>query len=252
MSESDRWPRPHWQAHPGEDALLLYFMFGDFPRKLEIPLTRYQSRGLPDGVQLYRHRHDELRKWEGYPLGGALGDILRDANPSGVARAETAAEVLSVRGTVADPASLDYLRDTMGVLAGLMDLGGTTIVDPQILSLFGDGDWRSRYLIKDGAPPRSHVLILVNPDEEGGQWVHTRGMHKFGRPDLSVRQVPDVDVERAGALCQKLVDMQALGAWFEDEQTFEVDGLPAPLTAHHAGDITDPRFNNSHIELVWV
>lgn len=251
MTDPARWPRPHWQARHGADALLLYFVFGDFPRKLNIPLSNYHSAGLPDGVQLYRHSHEELRKWDGYPLAGALGDILHDDNPAGVARAGLAADVLSVRGSVSDPASLDYLRDTTGVLAGLLDLGGSTVVDPQMLSLFGADDWRHRYLIKDGAPPRSHVLILVNPDENGGQWVHTRGMHKFARPDLSVRQVPDAQVERAGALCQKLVDMQALGAWIDEGQTLDVDGIPGNLIARHDGDINDPRFNNSHIELVW-
>ena len=251
MNDAIRWPRPHWQAHPGEDALLLYFVFGDFPRELKIPLSRHQSRGLPGGVELFRHPHEALKSWAGYPLGGALGDILRQDSPAGVARAENAAEVLSVRGTVADPASLDYLRDTTGVLAGLLDLGGASVVDPQMLSLFVADDWRRRYLIPDGAPPRHHVLILVNPDEDGGQWVRTRGMRKFARPDLSVRQVPEADIERAGALCQKLVDMQALGAWIEEGQPLEVDGMPGSFVARHAGDINDPRFNNSHIELLW-
>ncbi|MGA7296629.1 MAG: hypothetical protein WBW92_03830, partial [Rhodanobacteraceae bacterium] len=132
-----------------------------------------------------------------------------------------------------------------------LDLGGASVVDPQMLSLFVADDWRRRYLIPDGAPPRHHVLILVNPDEDGGQWVRTRGMRKFARPDLSVRQVPEADIERAGALCQKLVDMQALGAWIEEGQPLEVDGIPGSFVARHAGDINDPRFNNSHIELLW-
>ena len=251
MSDAARWPRPHWQARPGEDALLLYFVFGDFPRKLNVPLGKYASRGLPDGVQLYRHPHAQLRQWEGYPLGGALGEILREDSPQAVARAETAGEVLSVRGSVADPASLDYLRDTIGVVAGLLDLGGTSVVDPQMLSLFPAATWRGKYLVRNGAPPRSHVLILVNADEGGGQWVHTRGMRKFARPDISLRQVPESQAERAGALCHKLAEMQALGAWIEDGQEIEIDGIPAPLTARHGGDLSDPRFNNSHIELRW-
>lgn len=252
MNAAARWPRPNWQPRPAEHALLLYFVFGDFPKKLKVPLGRYHSRGLPDGVQIYRHPHSALRQWEGYPLAGALGDILRQDDPAEATRAEAAPEVLSVRGAVADPASLDYLRDTMGVLAGLLDLGGTTVVDPQMLSLFAADSWRQRYLVTDGAPPRSHVLILANPEEAaGGQWVHSRGMRKLARPDISVRRVPDSQAEVAGALCQKLVEMQAMGTWIEDGQTLEVDGLPAPLVARLDDNHADPRFNNSHIELIW-
>ena len=206
---------------------------------------------VAQGVELFRHPHEALKTWAGYPLAGALGDVLSQDNPPTFEEAQATREVLSVRGRISDPDSLDYLRDSIGVLAGLLDLGGVAIIDPQMLSLFDAAQWRQRYVVTGGAPPRQHVLILVNPDEDGGQWVHTRGMRKFARPDLSVRQVPQADIERAGAMCQKLADLQALGLSIEDGQTLDVHGVPGNLIARTGGDMEDPRFNNTHIELLW-
>jgi hypothetical protein len=244
------WPRPYW-TDAGDEALLLFFIFGAFPADLNIPAARYASQGLPEGIELFRYPHATLKQWEGYPLAGALGEVLREDDPDTLAEAQQTPEVLCVRGRVDDGPGLDYLRDTLGVIAGLLDLGGTAVVDPQILSLFGAEDWRRRYLVKGGAPPRNHVLILCNDDDGGSQWVRTRGMRKFGRPDISIRGVPRADAPRAGALCEHLVELGALGGRLIEGQDLEVEGLPGGMSVRHGGCLDDPRFNNTHVELCW-
>ena len=76
-------------------------------------------------------------------------------------------------------------------------------------------------------------------------------MRKFGRPDISIRNVPDREVDRAGVLCQKLVELEALGAHFVDGQALEVEGLPAGLVAQLGGSLEDPEFNNTFVEFRW-
>jgi hypothetical protein len=250
--QTPEWPRPYWQPGADEDALLQFYVFGKFERELVIPAQRYGSPGLPSGVELQRFQNLELRKWEGYPLNGSLGEILREDAPGTFEQARIAPEVLVVRGQLADRASLDYLRDTLGVLAALLDIGGSAILDPQILGLFVAAAWRERHLVPGGAPPRNHVLILRS-DEAGGErsWVHTRGMRKFARPDLSFRQVPAHELDRAGVLCEKLVEMQALGTRFVAGQALEVEGMQQALVAQPGGRLDDPEFNNRHVEFRW-
>lgn len=248
------WPRPYWQPGTDEDVLLQFYVFGKFdPHELVIPARRYGSPGLPAGVDLKRFQNLELRKWEGYPLSGTLGEIMRDEAPEAYEQARIAPDVLVVRGQLQDSPSLDYLRDTLGVLAALLDIGGRAILDPQIMGLFGADAWRARYLVPGGAPPRNHVLILRNdePDDAGRSWVHTRGMRKFGRPDLSFRQVPAHELDRAGVLCEKLVEMQALGTRFAAGQALEVEGLSQALVAQPGGSLDDPEFNNRHVAFRW-
>lgn len=246
----EAWPRPYWQ--PSDETLVLHFyVFGRFAEDLAIPAARYASRGLPEGMALQRFSHNALRGWEGYPLKGALGEVLKEDAPDAFDRARAAPDVLVVRGELADRDSLDYLRDTMGVLAGLLDVGGAAILDPQILTVFDAGAWRRHYLVPGGAPPRNHVLILRNPDDEGRSHIHTRGLRKFGRPDLSLRHVPDAHAGQAGMLCERLVELQALGARFAEGQPLEVEGLPGELVAHLGGSLDDPRFNNTHVAFDW-
>lgn len=252
-AQTPEWPRPYWQPGADEDVLLQFYVFGKFdPHELVIPARRYGSPGLPGGVDLKRFQNIELRKWEGYPLAGALGGIMRDEAPDTYEQARIAPEVLVVRGQLQDGPGLDYLRDTLGVLAALLDIGGRVILDPQIMGLFDADAWRARYLVPGGAPPRSHVLILRS-DEPGSDrsWVHTRGLRKFGRPDLSFRQVPAHELERAGVLCEKLLEMQVLGTRFAAGQALEVEGMQQALVAQPGGSLDDPEFNNRHVEFRW-
>ncbi|KRF02038.1 hypothetical protein ASG87_11160 [Frateuria sp. Soil773] len=245
------WPRPYWQ--PGdEEAVLQFFVFGQFAPDLAIPAARHGSNGLPEGVELQRFQNAVLRHWDGYPLAGALGALLKEDAPETYEQARIEPDVLVVRGTLKDRDSLDYLRDTMGVLAALLDIGGKSVLDPQILTLFDAAAWRRHYLVPGGAPPRNHVLILRSADEGADRSrVHTRGMRKFGRPDLELRNIPDAEIDRAGLLCERLVELQALGAQFAQGQPLDVDGVPGGLVAQPGGSMDDPRFSNTHVAFRW-
>jgi hypothetical protein len=250
-SATTAWPRPYWQPSD-EEVVLQFYVFGKFAPELVIPSMRYGSPGLPVGAEIQRFQNAVLRRWDGYPLQGALGEILQEETPAAFEQARIAPEVLVVRGQFKDRDNLDYLRDTLGVLAGLLDIGGTSILDPQVLGLSSADDWRQHYLIEGGAPPRHHVLILCNAEEEaGGSWIRTRGMRKFGRPDISIHHVPDSQIDRAGALCEQLVELQSLGAHFNADQPLEVGGLPAGLIARPGGSLDDPQFNNTHVAFDW-
>jgi hypothetical protein len=76
-------------------------------------------------------------------------------------------------------------------------------------------------------------------------------MRKFGRPDISIRDVPDAAVDRAGALCEQLAELQALGAHFADGQVLAGEGMPPGFVAKLGGGMDDPAFNNTRVEFRW-
>ncbi|MEO7050098.1 MAG: hypothetical protein ABI128_00380 [Rhodanobacter sp.] len=244
------WQRPHWQ--PSDEKILLqFYVFGKFEAG-RVPSQDYGSPGLPAGITATSHHHADLRSWEGYPLKGAMGRMYKADAPQAYQRALDAPEVIVVRGTLEDSPATGYLRDTLGVLAGMLDTGGVAIVDPQILSLLDAAAWRRHYLVREGAPIRHHLLILCDGESEPGRsWIHTRGMRKFGRPDLSIHQVPDNAVDRAGALCEQLAELQALGAHFAEGQTLEIKGMPEGAVVHLGGSLEHPQFNNTFVEFNW-
>ena len=244
------WQRPHWQASD-EEIVLQFYVFGKFDA-VRVPSAVYGSAGLPAGIEAVSHYHSALRQWEGYPLKGAMGRMFKADAPEAWQLAFDAPEVMVVRGTLKDSPATGYLRDTLGVLAGMLDIGGTAILDPQILSLLDADAWRRKYLIRDGAPIRNHLLILRDGESEPDHsWIHTRGMRKFGRPDISIRQVPDRAIDRAGLLCEKLVELEALGAHFTDGQALDIEGAPGGVVAHLGGGLDDPQFNNTYVEFRW-
>lgn len=244
------WQRPHWS--PSDEKILLqFYVFGKFGA-VRVPSQDYGSAGLPTGIAATNHHHADLRSWEGYPLKGAVGRMYKADAPQAYQRAIDAPEVMVVRGTLDDSQATGYLRDTLGVLAGMLDIGGVAILDPQILSLLDAEAWRRHYLVRDGAPIRHHLLILCDGESEPGRsWIHTRGMRKFGRPDISIRQVPEAALNRAGALCEQMVELEALGAHFADGQALAVEGLGDGVIARLGGGLQDPDFNNTCVEFAW-
>ena len=244
------WARPHWQPND-EEIVLQFYVFGSF-EAVRVPSQDYGSPGLPEGITATNHHHHELRAWEGYPLGGSMGKLFKEEAPDAYRTAVDAPQVMVVRGRLPDQPDTGYLRDVMGVIAGLLDVGGVAVLDPQIVSLFDAEGWRRRYLVREGAPIRSHLLILRDAESEAGRsWIHTRGMRKFGRPDFSLRDVPDAQVNLAGSLCERLVELEALGGRFQDGQQVEIPGLPEDLVARLGGGPEHPDFNNSFVEFRW-
>ncbi len=244
-SDND-WARPYWHAS-GEDASVLFFVFGRFG-----PDVSDVTAGLPEGIGLTRHDHAALKAWDGYPLGGSLGEVFALEDPQTLEAARSTPEVLRLGGQVHDPSNLNYLRDTLEAVTRGFDAGGVAAVDPLTATLFSRGNWRRRFLGGGTTSLRQHILVLCDedPDAPGHHWVHTRGMRKFARPDLSLTRVPAADADRAGALCEQLVDMLALGGHFADGQQLPVDGIGL-FEARPGGDAADPRFFNTHVQLRW-
>jgi hypothetical protein len=246
------WPRPQW-SNGGEQAFLLWFVFGDFEPDFQIDAPRYRTRGTPKGIEVARYANRELAKWDGYPLAGTLGGLLYDEDSRLFERARSARDCMMLRGALADPTDLDDLRDLVGTITALTDLGGLVVVDPQTLSMFDAEQWRRKFFAGDTFSARDHVLILCNEDDHhaGRLHVHTRGLRKFARPDISIRNVPPVAANVAGELAERFVHFQALGGVLEEGHAVEIEGAPAGLTVHHAGALDDPEFNNRHLALRW-
>ncbi len=239
-----RWKRPYWHAS-SEKATLLYFVFGHFGGTA--PET-----DLPAGITATHYAHDALKSWDGYPLTGSLGEVLADEAPQTLEAARKTPDVLRIAGTVDDPADLDYLRHTLQTIARLFERGAVAVVDPQVSGLYDRATWIRRVAAGSNETMRQHFLVLCDndPDEPERQWVHTRGLRKFARPDVSVTRVPASETDRAGAFCQQMADMLALGGHFAEGQQLPVDGIGV-FQARLGGSADDPRFFNTHVELRW-
>ncbi len=246
------WPRPQWQDS-GDEAFWLWFVFGDFAADFRIDAERYRVRGLPDGIEAVRYRNAALAQWDGYPLAGTLGNVFWDEDARLLEQARRADECFMLRGSLRDPADLDGLRDLTGTIAALCDAGGIAVVDPQTLSMHSANQWHTRFFAADAFNARDHVLILCDADDEHPDRlrVHTRGLRKFARPDIDLRNVPAALSAAAGELAQGFVDFQCAGGVVADGHTVAIDGVAQPLVVRRSGSFDDADFNNRHLALRW-
>lgn len=182
---------------------------------------------------------------------GDLWDSLQQEDAALAERVAQQTECIVIRGTIPDPQDLNYFRDTIGLITYLLDSGGVAVYDPQMLKWWSADEWRKCAFMPASPTPRNHVVILVSEDANETEWLHTRGMRKFGRPDLSVPQVSATHKPGIIDLCQRLIEMQAFGATVREGQNIRMPSLPPGGRCHHAGHLDDPDFNNVHIRITW-
>jgi hypothetical protein len=245
------WPRPYYRK-PGGRPFLFFVVYGTFGDFRALSVGKYRSEGVPEGLELARYdvqqRPDVLSRFqEGY-----LWEQVQAQNPHLAKRVVASPGCLILRGEFEDRDSLNYLRDTVGLLTFFLDQGGVTVYDPSMFQWWEPDEWR-RCIFDPGAPvPSHHAVILTSEESPSGlTWFHTRGMRKFGRPDLSIRNVPAKLHEGVIDLCNRFIEFQAFGGVIEEGQEIRMRSLPEGMTCHHAGDVDDPDFNNVHVEITW-
>ena len=244
------WPRGSFQPTSAK-ALVWYQIYGHFPDAVEISRGKYQCAGVPAGIELqhyWRTEHEDVvTSFLKHPFFAAA---LKRELPEIAGGMESAPECTIIRGELPDSANLDYLRDVVGLVTWFLDNGGLAVLDPQTLRWYGREKWRGEVFEQNGSASRRHVVILISEDKDG-LWLHTRGMRKFARPDLSVRTVPAAQRDAAINLLNRLIELQASGETIAEGQAIKMQSLPAGLTGRHAGSLDDPAFNNTHIAMEW-
>ena len=245
------WPRPHFEAGGG-DPFLFYVMYGEFPQTLSPSRQQYRTNGLPEGLAAMKYddaSHPEVRS--GF-LEGYLWDLLREEDASLAEVVQRAPACFILKGAPTRAETLDYLRDVVGLLTYLFDHGGVGLYDPFMFKWWSSEEWRRRIFEADEPVAHRHVTVLASEDEgPDRQWLHTRGMQKFGRPDLSIRAVPGNYRSAVLDLVNRLINLQAYGGVISDGQLIRSESLPDDMSCHHGGSPDDPDFNNVHVEIRW-
>jgi hypothetical protein len=244
------WPRPHY-VPGGNDPFLFYVVHGPVDTGRTLSRSKYRFEGVPDGIDVMAHGPAAQPDVVASFRHGILWDRLAADDPGLAAKVAAQDRCLVVRGTIADPPTLNYFRDVIGLLTFALDAGGVAIYDPQMLKWWTPSEWRSLVFDAAALSPRRHVGILVSDDGDGTQWFHTRGMRKFGRPDLSVHRVTSQHQDAVIELCNRFIELQAFGGVVADGREIRMGSLPGGMRCVRRGDAEDPDFNNEHIELLW-
>lgn len=227
-------------------------MFGDFSEPIKLSLSRHRSAGLPAGMDLMRYERVQSPDiWSDYTQGHTW-EQFRASDADAAARVQRSATCVMLRGSPEVDDTLDYLRDIVGVIAALVDIGIVAVHDLLRPEWWAGADWLARFHAHGEVRPLDHVFIYRSDDDQPGRWwYHTRGMLKFGRPDLSVRGVPDGFEKPVVELIQRFIVLQAEGGVIAEGQEIRMAGLPSGMTCRHGGSHDDLDFNNVHVGIDW-
>jgi hypothetical protein len=243
----ESWPRPQFEQGDGV-AFILYVVYGAFIEDLPISRSKYRTNGIPQGFDLRRITRAQLPE---LPFtDGEFSRYGRTIAPELFQAIDAVPECLILQGEIKDSPILDYLRDSIGVVSCFLDHGGVAVVDPQTLRFYTPAEWRSDFFNTQIPSLKHHVAILYSDEESGGgRWYHTRGLRKFARPDLSLKNVPPKYEEQALELCNRFIELLAGGGRIAEGQEIRMSSLPSGLACRKGESLDDPDFNNFHVEI---
>lgn len=248
MDAPSSWQRPLFEATE-QQAFLLYYVFGKFPAEIAPSRAAYRISQMPPELQvsLLDSSHPQPQAVLQQPL---FSSALDRTGPNLQRAVHKAPSMLIVRGEFIDPDSLLYLRDTVGLLAYLADQGAVAILDTFRLKWWAPGEFKRAVFSPDDPVPLEQTVML-GTEQPDGLWLHTRGMRKFARPDVSAPRIPARYRQPFNEAVTRMVQVMAAGAVFPEGHALSWPGLPPGVTCHHGGHLEDPEFHNVHIELRW-
>ncbi|MFO0821479.1 MAG: hypothetical protein U1A77_26280 [Pirellulales bacterium] len=250
-TEIETWQREHYVAGGG-DPMLFYVVYGEIDASAPLSRSRYRSSGAPDGIDVMSYGPNKHPDLLGSFRDGYLWDEFVARDPKLAATVEQSEHCIILRGTPNDSTTLNYLRDTVGLITYLLDHGGCAVYDPLMFRWWGPSEWKQQIFDPAASVPHNHTVILVSQEEDPSlKWFHTRGMRKFGRPDISVHDVSSNLEDGVIDLCNRLIEHQAFGHVVRDGQQVKMASLPSGGVIRHRGDLDDPDFNNVHLDVSW-
>lgn len=250
MSDIVDWPRQHF-TEPAGEPFLFYVAYGRLPQPLGLSASKYRCSGIPPRIDVMQYGPEHADVVSSF-RSDYLWEELKRRAPAFAASIAQQEHCVVIRGHLEDAGTLNDLRNVIGLLTCLLDSGCVALYDPQMFKWWSPDEWRRTVFDPGLAVPRAHVAILCSGEDGGTEWIHTRGMRKFGRPDLSVHRVPSTYRDAVIDLCNRFIELQAFGGTVAEGQTVRMQSLPPGITCHHCGSLDDPDFNNVHLEVEWA
>jgi hypothetical protein len=258
------WPRGLFETGGGE-PFLIYYVYGEFAELPTMRVDQYNSAGIPAGLDLQMYNRQQHAEVLNGFLGGYFGQFLQQ-KPDIDLPVRKARHCIVLKGQPRDATTLDYLRDCIGVLQYLIECGGQCVLDPQTLTWWRPSEWKEIFSSETIQPAR-HVTVIGSPeeknalngsvensgaersgsDEPGLIWLHTRGMKKFGRPDLSVHHVSETNRPSVMEMIERFINYQAFGGIIAEGEEIELESIAGTWRCSHHGSDEDPDFNNRHV-----
>ena len=188
--EKDIWKRVYFDGGYMK-PYLFYVLFGtDNMDNLVVSKSKHNIDGMPDELEIINYsklKNERQREYIENLYDEYLGRSLKEKNIDLYEKVVKCNNIVVVKGEFNDTDSLNYLKNSVGIIQAIIETNVVAILDLQIFEWYEPKEWTKKYFEPKAPISFDYVKILWLEDGEG-IWLHTRGMRKFGRPDLSIRK----------------------------------------------------------------
>jgi hypothetical protein len=248
------WQRPAFRP-TGRDAAITLIAFAD-KNVLGVGADLQIRDAVPAAapiaaLDLRRHQYADSPAWVDGWRTGALRNIAAQQLDD-LARLDAASCCYSIAVTVKDPTDLTHLQLAWAVASMIAAAGAFATLDVYA------AHWLPGSTVASLSPHRPFtvqkevsLIAETEPTPGFGHPVHTRGMIKFGRPDLVAGVLTD-RIEETGRVLNHLARMLAEGHILTPGQQLRIDGQRMLTAAAYIPDVTAPELNLNNDALLLV
>ena len=250
--DSNIWLRTYYEKSY-KKPFLFYVLFGtNNMDELKISKSKHNIDGKPEELEIitYCKNNGEQRRFiEGF-YGDYFGEVLQKKNSSLFEETIKCNNVTIVSGEFNDSDTLDYFKNTIGIMQAIIESGITSILDVQIIEWFEPREWTIKYFEPKSPEIHRHIKILLSISEIDHKiWLHTRGMRKFGRPDISIRNLTENKIDIGFEIINRFIEAFAYGLMPDEKKEIRIKGMGKSIFGKILGSYDNLDFNNYYLEI---
>jgi len=237
MQSPPRWQRPFWTPGGAEaEVAMVAFSQTPLPAGFTLAGERHgaPSAGVPKTLNLGTLSARDNAEWIQGFFEPELLELARADLGGSPARLGEARHAHTLSGCFPDAPHLDHLQAVWALLRALAEAGCFVFLDLVAARWLSPDEVAA--LAPDAPFELDREISIILESEvraEGVQVCHTRGLRKFGRPDLLSFEPPEQDGEATAGLLHALAERLALGEQVGAGDTFRAeDGLERPFLAY--------------------
>jgi hypothetical protein len=251
------WPRPHFVVGGGaaDVTLFVFSQVGVNGTTLSLKTRAHgvPEGGLPDGVDVQTVARADAPEWvDGFFAPALMALAERDLGWPGRPPVEpTAVHVVKV--TSEDPSELRHIQGAWALARAFLDTGGFALLDAHAQAWLSPGQLRDRPVdVPMRMADEVSIVFETEPSHGFGHLMHTRGMLKFGRPDLVVVGIPPKHGVRIADIVNQLAERLALGARLDEGEFVELETLGTLRADQYVPGENAPELHLNNRGLVLV
>ena len=249
--EKDIWKRVYFDGCYMKPYLFFVLFGTDKMDNLVVSKSKHNIDGMPDELKIINYsksKNEEQKKYIESFYDEYFGSSLKEKSRALYEKVINCNSITIIKGEFDDTDSLNYLKNSIGIMQAVIETNIVAVLDLQIFEWYEPNEWTKKYFEPKAPNSFNHVKILFS--EEGEDiWLHTRGMRKFGRPDLSIRKVSPNKKELGLEIINRYIQAFAYGLKPDETKEIWIKGMENGVYGKILGDYENLDFNNYYFEI---